>query len=58
VVLEVRNISLIKNIKALKGSDIQYRIRLGDYRTGLIADKKDIHFVGILHRKEIYRYFP
>jgi hypothetical protein len=55
--LVIRNISLIKNIKALKGSEIHYRIINGDYWIGLIVDKKDIHFARVFHRKGIYRYF-
>ncbi len=57
-VIKAQNISSIKNIKELKGSDIHYRIRIGDYRIGVITDKKEIHFVRILHRKELYRFFP
>ena len=46
-----KNISAIKNIKDLKGSDVHFRIRIGDYRIGVIADKKEVHFIRILHRK-------
>lgn len=48
----------IRNIKLLKGSDVHYRIRLGDYRVGLILTGKTFILVRILHRKEIYRFFP
>lgn len=48
----------IRNLKQLKGSDIHYRIRLGDYRVGLIVSGKTLILVRILHRKEIYRFFP
>jgi len=48
----------IRNIKLLKGSDVYYRIRLGDYRVGLILTGKTFILVRILHRKEIYRFFP
>ena len=58
-VAAAKNISAIKNIKDLKGSDIHFRIRIGDYRIGvIIEDKKEIVFIRILHRKEIYRFFP
>jgi mRNA interferase RelE/StbE len=57
-VIAAKNISAIKNIKALKGSDTHLRIRIGDYRIGVIEDKKEVLFIRILHRKEIYRYFP
>ncbi|MGH2412635.1 MAG: type II toxin-antitoxin system RelE family toxin, partial [Microcystaceae cyanobacterium] len=35
-----------------------YRIRLGDYRIGLFIEGKTVTFARVLHRKEIYRYFP
>jgi mRNA interferase RelE/StbE len=48
----------LRSIKLLKGSDIHYRIRLGDYRIGLILSGTTVILVRILHRKEIYRFFP
>ncbi|MGA1264796.1 MAG: type II toxin-antitoxin system RelE family toxin, partial [Prochlorothrix sp.] len=52
------------NLLKLKGYDTYYRIRVGDYRIGLeVLHQSDsgnleIVFVRVLHRKEIYRYFP
>jgi len=51
-------LSEIKNIKKLKGSSNFYRIRLGDYRIGMIVIKQEVQLIRFLHRKEIYRYFP
>jgi mRNA interferase RelE/StbE len=48
----------IKNIKKLKGEGDYYRIRLGDYRIGLKIEDDTVFFVRLLHRSEIYRYFP
>lgn len=48
----------IRNLKKLKGEDNAYRIRVGDYRIGIFIDNKTVTFSRILHRKEIYRYFP
>ena len=48
----------IPNIKRLKGSGNYSRIRVGDYRIGVILEGESITFVRILHRREIYRYFP
>jgi mRNA interferase RelE/StbE len=62
VIEEVDNaVSLaeIRNIKKLKTDGDYYRIRMGDYRIGLtISDDGVVVFVRVLHRKEIYRYFP
>ncbi len=57
-IIDSKNILEIKNIKDLKGSDVHFRIRIGDYRIGLVIEKKEVHLIRILHRKEIYRFFP
>jgi mRNA interferase RelE/StbE len=46
------------NLKKLKADGNYYRIKSGDYRIGLIIKNDTVHFVRLLHRKEIYRYFP
>ena len=52
------NLSEITNLKKLTGYKKIYRIRISDYRIGLeVADSKLV-FTRILHRKEIYKYFP
>ena len=51
-------ISDLKNIKKLQGTKDFYRIRLGDYRLGIIINKIEAQLIRLLHRKEIYRYFP
>ena len=48
----------ITNIKKLKGGRNYYRIRVGEYRIGLVIEGDEISFVRCLDRKEIYRYFP
>ncbi|HYX15401.1 MAG TPA: type II toxin-antitoxin system mRNA interferase toxin, RelE/StbE family [Nostoc sp.] len=48
----------INNIKKLKADGNYYRIRVGDYRIGFAEDEDVIIFVRVLHRKEIYRFFP
>lgn len=48
----------ISNLKKLKGEENFYRIRVGDYRIGIIFEKEVVTFERVLHRKDIYRYFP
>ena len=48
----------ITNLKKLSGGAGYYRIRVGDYRVGITLSKATVTFVRVLHRKEIYRYFP
>ena len=57
-VQEANNIKDIRNIEKLKGFNIEYRIKIGDYRIGLIIENKRATFVRFLHRKDIYKYFP
>lgn len=40
------------------GEDRYYRIRMGDYRLGIIVEGEVVTFVRFLHRRDIYGYFP
>lgn len=53
-----RSFQEIENIKKLRGGDRYYRIRVGDYRLGLLVEGDTITFVRCLHRRDVYRYFP
>ena len=48
----------ISNLKKLRGAGDCYRVRVGDYRVGLVSRGEQATFVRCLHRKEIYRFFP
>lgn len=52
------NLSDLNNLKKLESEENCYRIRIGDYRIGITVDGDIVVFVRVLHRKEIYRYFP
>ncbi|MGK7920252.1 MAG: type II toxin-antitoxin system RelE/ParE family toxin [Trichodesmium sp.] len=61
IILEVEQaekLTEVRNIKKLKGEENYYRIRVGDYRLGIKVNDGVVSFVRILHRKDIYRYFP
>jgi mRNA interferase RelE/StbE len=61
IILEVEaagSITTIANLKKLKAEGTYYRIRSGNYRLGLIIEHETVVFVRVLHRSEIYRYFP
>lgn len=55
---QAASLSLVKNIKQLRGGGNYFRIQIGDYRLGLRLEDDTVFFVRFLHRKEIYRYFP
>jgi len=57
-VQRANNRAKIRNIKKLTGSSDEYRIKIGDYRIGLILSENNAEFIRCLHRKDIYKYFP
>ena len=48
----------IKNIKKIEGHTNFFRVRIGEYRIGLFLKGNKIQLLRVLHRKEIYRFFP
>jgi mRNA interferase RelE/StbE len=57
-VIKAESLSGIKNIKKLKGSEKSYRIRVSDYRIGIVLINEKCVFAAFDHRSDIYRYFP
>jgi len=55
---QARSLHDVQCIKKLRGGEGYYRIRLGDYRLGLVLRADTVIFVRFLHRKDVYRYFP
>lgn len=58
LVEQAENLHDIEGIKKLRGGERYYRIRVGDYRIGLLVEENTVTFVRFLHRKDVYRYFP
>jgi mRNA interferase RelE/StbE len=52
------NLTQVTQLKKLKGTNSLYRIRVGDYRIGLEVQENVAIFIRILHRKDIYKFFP
>ncbi len=48
----------IGNVEKMKGYANCYKVRFGSYRIGLTVREGTIYFERVLHRKDIYRYFP
>jgi mRNA interferase RelE/StbE len=56
---EIESISNFGNgLEKLVGFKEYYKYRIGNYRIGLKAENKTCTIIRILHRKEIYKYFP
>lgn len=47
-----------RKVEAMHGFPTYYKIRFGSYRVGLRIIDKKVTFERVLHRKDIYRYFP
>lgn len=45
-------------IEQMKGYRSYYKVRFGSYRVGMKIEKEKAVFERVLHRRDIYRYFP
>ena len=52
------NLSQVSNLKKLKGFKTAYRIRVGDYRIGIVVIRNVVEFVRVVNRNMIYKLFP
>lgn len=52
------SIQEVGKIEKLKGYDTYYKIRFGNYRIGLKFESNTLTLERVLHRKEIYKFFP
>lgn len=57
-VIQAGSLSEIKNLKKLKGFKTAYRIKIGDFRVGLLFEDNTVFFAAIANRKDIYKRFP
>ncbi|GGH45550.1 toxin RelE [Dyadobacter endophyticus] len=48
----------LPNVKKMKGFSNAFRIRLGEYRVGVFWENDKLVLARMLHRREVYRYFP
>jgi len=53
-----KSLSQIPNVGKLKGYSNYYKIRFGDFRVSLKFEKNILYFERILHRKDIYKFYP
>ncbi|NDJ24261.1 type II toxin-antitoxin system RelE/ParE family toxin [Nostoc sp. B(2019)] len=57
-IFNVENLADVGSIKKLKADCDYYLIRIGDYRIGIAVYEDAVIFVRVLHRKDVYKYFP
>jgi mRNA interferase RelE/StbE len=58
VIEQANSLAELSNLKKLKGSGNYFRMRVGDYRVGIVLENDTVIFVRFLNRKDIYKYFP
>lgn len=46
------------NAEKMRGYPNCFKVRFGSYRVGLIVRGDTVYFERVLHRKDIYRFFP
>ena len=56
--VKCNSISETGKIEKLRGYQNFYKIRFGAYRVGLKLQGETLTLERVLHRKDIYRYFP
>lgn len=54
----VNRLNEIPSVKKLKGYKNAHRIRIGNYRLGVVYDGGILKLGRFLHRRGIYKYFP
>jgi mRNA interferase RelE/StbE len=57
-IISAQSISEILNLKKLVGFDVHYRVKVGNYRIGIVIIENVVVLVRFLHRKDIYKKFP
>jgi mRNA interferase RelE/StbE len=55
---KIESLESTGGFEKLKGYQTYYRVRFGNYRVGVRYENEILIFERVLHRKEIYRYFP
>ena len=61
LILEVeaaKSLEEVVGVKKMKGYSIAYRIRIGDYRSGLYKETDSVELARFLKRNDIYKVFP
>lgn len=45
-------------VEKMKGYDGFYKVRFGNYRLGLVIENEIVAVKIVMHRREIYKFFP
>ncbi len=56
--LSASSIYEMGKIEKMKGYEDFYKVRFGNYRLGLVIENEIITVKTVMHRREIYKFFP
>ena len=56
--VSVSSISSLGKVEKMQGYDGFYKVRFGNYRLGLVIENDVITVKTVMHRREIYKFFP
>jgi mRNA interferase RelE/StbE len=57
-IVTVNSIAELGKVEKMQGYDGFYKVRFGQYRLGLVIENGIITVKTVMHRKEIYNFFP
>ncbi|NOT85895.1 MAG: type II toxin-antitoxin system RelE/ParE family toxin [Methylococcaceae bacterium] len=57
-IVTVTSIAELGKIEKMQGYDGFYKVRFGQYRLGLVIENGVITVKTVMHRREIYKFFP
>lgn len=57
-IVTATSLSSLGKIEKMQGYDGFYKVRFGNYRLGLVIENNAVTVKTIMHRKEIYKFFP
>ena len=56
--VSVSSVSSLGKVEKMQGYDGFYKVRFGNYRLGLVIENEVITVKTVMHRREIYKFFP
>ncbi|MEI6333930.1 MAG: type II toxin-antitoxin system RelE/ParE family toxin [Methylococcaceae bacterium] len=56
--ISVFSVSSLGKVEKMQGYDGFYKVRFGNYRVGLVIQNETITVKTVMHRREIYKFFP
>ena len=56
--ISVSSISSLGKVEKMQGYDGFYKVRFGNYRVSLVIQNETITGKTVMHRREIYKFFP